>query len=221
MQRDVVQSEQKPITVLIADDHPISRAGIRAILGKAPDIRVVGEADNGFQTEKLATKLRPNILLLDFVMSGATLMQLEKLIHANSPETITLILTTEDRDSYLSNMIDAGAAGFLSKTEPEEKLILAIRRVMTGKILFTKEQFARADRWRKKAGGRWKNMTRREKQTLLLIVQGIDNKGIAKALGITVKTVSYHVSNILKKLDAKSRHEAIAWANKYLPDNLE
>lgn len=92
---------------------------------------------------------------------------------------------------------------------------------MSGETLFTEEQFARATRWKIEAGEKWESLSYREKQILGLIVQGIDNKEIAKVMGVTVKTASYHVSNILKKLDVKSRSKATAWAHKYLPEDLE
>jgi DNA-binding NarL/FixJ family response regulator len=207
------------ITVLLADDHPTTRAGIRAILNETSDIQVTGEAENGFQVEKMVGELHPNILLLDLVMPGPTPAQLEKSIRANFPATITLVLTAHDRDAYLASMMDAGATGFLSKTET--RLISAIHSAANGDNLFTEEQFARANHWQQKAGEKWKDLTNRERQILHLLVEGCDNKCIAEALGITVKTAAYHVTNILKKIDEKSRHEAIAWTHKYLPDNLE
>jgi DNA-binding NarL/FixJ family response regulator len=219
--KEEMASIQKPITVLLADDHPTTRAGIRAILSESPDIRVIGEAENGFQVEKMVAELRPNILLLDLIMPGPTPAQLEKWVRIHFPETITLVLTAHDRDAYLASMMDAGVAGFLSKTETGERLISAIRRAASGTHLFTEEQFDRAARWRREAGRRWESLTNREKQILKLIVQGIDNKEIATRLNVTVKTASYHASNILRKLDVKSRHEAIAWAHKYLTEDLE
>lgn len=210
-----------PITVLIADDHPTTRAGLCAILNNSSDIKVVGEADDGFQVEKMVAELRPNILLLDLVMPGPTPAQLEKRVRTNYPETITLVLTAHDRDAYLAGMMDAGAAGFLSKAETGERLVSAIRRAVHGDNIFTEEQLARATHWRDMAGSKWENLTKREHEIIQLIVTGCDNKQIAENLGITVKTISFHVSNILKKLDVNSRHEAIAWVHKYLPENME
>ena len=169
----------------------------------------------------MAAELHPNILLLELIMPGLTPRQLEKWVREIYPETITLVLTAHDRDAYLVAMMDAGAAGFLSKTETGERITSAIRRAMSGENLFTKEQFDRATRWRREAGEKWANLTNREKQILKLVVQGMDNKEIAKALDVRIKTTSYHISSILKKLDVKSRHEAIAWTHKYLPEDLE
>ena len=213
--------DQNIITVLLADDHPATRAGIRTILSGTPDIQVIGEAEDGFQVEKMIAELHPNILLLDLVMPGPTPSQLEKQVRINYPETTTLVLTSHDRDAYLASMMDAGAVGFLSKTETGERLISAIRHAISGTSLFTEEQFERALRWRHEAGEKWENLTNRERQTLRLIVEGCDNKCIAEALGVVVKTAAFHVTNVLKKLDVKSRHEATVWAHRYLPHNLE
>lgn len=213
---------QNMISVLLADDHPTTRAGIRTILHETTDIQVVGEVENGFQVQEMVAELHPNILLLDLVMPGPTPAQLEKWVRTNFPETVTLVLTAHDRDAYLTSMMDAGVSGFLSKTETGERLIAAIRRATSGTSLFTEEQFQRASRWREVAGEKWSDLTNRERQVLhLLIEEGCDNKCIAEKLGIMIKTAAYHVTNILKKLDVKSRHEAITWAHKYLPDNLE
>lgn len=212
---------QNPITVILADDHPVTRAGIRAILSDTPDIQVVGEAENGFQVQEMVAELRPNILLLDLVMPGPTPAQLEKWVRTNFPETITLVLTAHDRDAYLAGMMDAGVSGFLSKTETGERLISAIRRALSGASLFTEEQFERVLRWKQTAGEKWETLTDRECEIIRLLAEGYDNKKIAQKLDITPKTAAFHVTNILKKLEVKSRHEAIAWVNKYLPDNLE
>jgi len=221
MKKDVLQNVQNQITVLLADDHPTTRAGIRTILHETPDIRVVGEAENGFQVQEMVAELQPKILLLDLVMPGPTPAELEKWVRTNFPETITLILTAHNRDVYLTTMMDAGAVGFLSKTETGEKLILAIRRAAGGSSLYTEEQFQRAMRWRQEAGDKLKDLTRRELQILQLISAGNDNKQISLRLEISTKTTAYHITNILSKLGVNSRHEASTWAYKHLPNNLE
>ncbi len=209
------------ITILLADNHPTTRAGIRTILNETPDIQVIGEAEDEWQLRKMIAELRPNILLLDLVILGPAPAHIENWIRTSFPETITLVLTASDRDADLATMMDAGIKGFLSKTETGETLISAIRQAISGNNLFTEEQFVRANRWRQEIGRKLDSLTKRERQVIDLIVEGYDNKSIAQKLGVTIRTVGYHVTNILKKLDVKSRHEAIAWAHKCLPDNLE
>ena len=209
------------ITLLLVDDHPIAREGVRHILENAPDIQVVGEAENGDEAMKLVSQLRPKILLLDLVMPGTPAREVEKWVRENYPKTITLVLTAHDRDHYLADMMEAGAAGYLAKTERAENLIAAIRRAAGGESLFTHEQFTRVKKWRQEAGGKWEKLTEREREVLSLMEQGLSNKVIARQLNITPKTVAYHVSAIFGRLDVESRHEAVAWYRKYFPQDLE
>lgn len=210
----------EPISLLLADDHPVTRAGIRAILNEAPDIQVVGEAQNGQEAQELTAKFHPRILLLDLQMPGPRPAEIEKWVRAHSPETITLVLTAHDRDAYLASMMEAGAAGFLTKGEPAERLIAAIRRAAQGEILFNAEQLARTRQWRESAGKKWESLTERERQVLQLLAQGSDNATIAEILCVTPKTIAYHVANILKKLGVVSRQEATAWLHTHLPEDL-
>lgn len=209
------------ITLVLADDHAVIRAGIRAILSQAPDLEIVGEAENGDEVQELVAKLRPRILLLDLKMPGPHPAEIEKWVRTNYPDTVTLVLTAHDRDSYLTKMIDAGASGLIDKNESGERLVGAIRRAATGEILFDSGQLDRARQWRASAGKKWESLTAREREILRLLVQGFDNAHIAKLLTVTSKTVAYHVTNILEKLEVSSRQEAVAWVHKYLPEGLE
>ncbi len=216
-----MQTGPKTITVLLADDHPVAREGVRSILAKAPDIQIVGEAENGDGIKDLIPKLRPNILLLDLKMPGTSPFEVEKWVRESYPETITLVLTAHDRDVYLAGMMDAGIAGYLSKTERAENLIAAIRRAASGESLFTHEQFIRAKKWRQEVGEKWEKLTKREREVLSLMEKGLSKRAIAQELGVTVKTVAYHASAIFDRLDVESRHEAVAWYQKYFPKDLE
>lgn len=209
------------ISVLIVDDHPPIRAGFRAMLEGTSDIYVVGEAENGEEAEKLLKELRPKVVLLDLKMPGFSATTFEKWARENYPETVTLVLTAHDRDFYLAEMMDAGAAGYLGKNESAENLIAAIRRAAHGDVLFTVEQIDRARKWRHQAGEKWEKLTEREREVLLLMGQGLSNKAIAKQLGVTIKTVAYHISAIFDRLDVESRYEAVAWYQEHFPKDLE
>lgn len=211
----------EPIHLLIADDHPVTRAGIRAILEDTPDIQVVGEARNGQEVQALVEKLHPRILLLDLKMPDSQPIEIERWVRTHSPETMTLVLTAHDRDAYLAGMMEAGATGFLAKDAPANRLIAAIRQAANGEILFDNTQLARVCRWREVVGKKWESLTEREQQVLQLLTQGLDNKTIAKTLCVTPKTVAYHITNILSKLDVASRQEAVAWVHTHLPGELE
>ena len=209
------------ITILIADDHPIIRAGIRALIEHNPDMKVVGEAQDGDDTRRQVAQLHPQVLLLDLRMPGMSAAELEKWVRTHYPSTITLVLTAHDRDAYLASMMDAGVAGFLEKNVPDSQLIHAIRRAVRGDILFSNEQFNRVRKWREQEGAQWKSLTRREREVLSLLAQGLDNVKISDALHISIKTTAYHITHILQKLQVSSRQEAIVWFNKNIPDDLE
>ncbi len=212
---------KKMITLVIADDHPITRTGIREILSKTDDIQIVGEAQDGFEAQKLVEQLLPQVLLLDLKMPGPRPAEIEKWVRTHHPQTNTLVLTAHDRDIYLASMIDAGAAGYLKKNETSDRLISAIRRVAGGNTLFTYDQLSRARRWREGVGKKWKELTPREREILLILAQGFDNVRIANMLNITAKTVAFHITNILGKLELNSRQEVMAWVQKNLSDDFE
>ena len=201
----------KIITILIADDHEMTRKGIRKFLSHASDMKVVGEASNEDQIKQLVEKLHPRILLLDLVMPNFSPSQCERWIRNNYPETITLVLTAHDRDAYLSGMMDAGAAGYLDKKLHVGQLISAIRHAAHGETVFTKEQFERARRWREDVIAKWESLSEREREILQHLTEGEENKTIGQLLGITVNTVEKHLENIYKKLGVNSRTEAIHW----------
>jgi len=203
--------ELSMITVLIVDDHPPTRAGIRAMIEQAPDIHVVGEADNNDEAQRLLCELRPKIVLLDLIMPDFSPSNFERWARENYPETITLVLTAHDRDAYLASMIDAGAAGYLDKKLRAEQLISAIRHAADGETYFSDEQLIRVQKWKHEVIEKWENLTSREQELLNRLAKGESNKTIAKSLNITLKTVEFHMTSILKKLNMNSRDEVIVW----------
>ena len=206
------------ITLVFADDYAVTRAGIRALLGAAPDIQILGEADNGEDVKELVLQLRPQILLLDLKMPGPSAAQIEKWVRTHCPETCTLVLTAHDHDAYLTAMLDAGAVGYIGKNESAERLIGAIRRAAEGEILFDFDQINRAQEWRKAAGDKWASLSERERQILVQLAQGLDRAAISASLQIVPKTVEFHITHILKKLGVKSYMEAVLWMDRYFPD---
>ncbi|MEZ0395673.1 MAG: response regulator transcription factor [Anaerolineales bacterium] len=209
-----MSATEEKITVLLADDHPVTREGIRKILEQTPDICVVGEAKDGIETEKLVSELRPRVLILDLIMPGPRPSEIEKWVRENYPETITLILTAHDRDAYLAQMMDAGAAGYLSKNESGERLINAIRCVAKGASIFDEQQLARARRWKNEIEPKLKSLTQREREILCLIAEGRGNKEIAHTFRIAPRTVEKHLASIYEKLAVKSKTEAALWWEK-------
>lgn len=209
------------ITILIADDQPIARAGIRQLLSKAKDFEIVGEARDGFETLKRVSQLRPRVLLLDIKMPGPRSFEIEKWIRENFPETVTLVLTSHDHDAYLASMIDAGAVGYLTKEESANRLINAIRQAAIGITYFNEEQIDRMQRWKHEVKEKWEKLSIREREVLRILKLGKDNKTIAESLSVSIKTVEFHMTNILKKLTLNSRDEAIVWMHENSVGDLD
>lgn len=207
-----MSATSETIRVLIADNHPVMCVGIRTVLEGAPDIEVVGEAQDDVEAKHLLARLHPDILLLGLVLSDQRPFEVGKWVRTNYPQTIVLIQTAHDRDCFLAEAIEVGAAGFLTKEETAQQLIEAIRRATQGEALITGVQLARIRVWYKEVGERWESLTERERQVLALAGRGQGTNQIAETLTIEVSTVETHLGNILGKLGTVSRAEAIAWA---------
>jgi DNA-binding NarL/FixJ family response regulator len=203
------------IRVLIADDHAVARAGIRAALEKAPDIQIVGEAQDGAEVRQLVTELRPDVLLLDLRMPDLQPSKLEAWVRQRYPEIATLVLTAHDWDAYLTAMIEAGVAGYLIKSERLDQLVESIRCAARGEVFITERQLARAYQWRIEVGERWGKLTQRERQVLRLMADGLDNATIAEELDVSANTVRCHVGHIYSKLKVANRAEVIALVSKH------
>jgi DNA-binding NarL/FixJ family response regulator len=132
-------------------------------------------------------------------------------VRTNYPETITLVLTAHDRDSYLTGMMEAGAVGYLDKKLRAGQLVSAIRRAARGEFLFDRKQIERARRWRDEISKKWESLSDREREVLQMLTEGAENKAIAVALGISINTVEKHLHSIYKKLEVSSRVEASTW----------
>ncbi len=206
-----MESATLPITVIIADDHEVTRLGLRGLLQAAPDIELVGEAADGDEAQQLIFQLKPRVAVLDLVMPGTSPVDIALWAAQYHSETAVLVLTAHDRDYYLSQMLDAGAAGYLDKNERGEALLEAIRRAACGQILFTQEQRRRAKDWCENVRVVWETLTPREREVLRLLKEGLSNREIAEHLHIVEKTVEKHVGEILDKLGVASRTEAVLW----------
>lgn len=216
----MVKKIKKKIRIVFADDEPLARAGIRGLLSQAEDFKIIGEAQDGFEAQQIVPLLRPDILLLDYQMPGPGAYMLEKWVRENYPETTVLVLTAHNQDAYLAKVMESGAAGFLLKNEKADQLLNAIRRAATGTVGYTVEQITRVRKWKQEVAGKWESLSPREQEVLRQVVMGKENKAIADSLEIALKTVEFHITNILKKLHLKSRDEAIIWMLNHRPDHL-
>lgn len=202
------------ITVIIADDEAVAREGVLKMLATAPDIEVIGVAEDGEAAQELVAQVHPQVLVLDLVMPGPRPAEIALWANECYPEIAVLVLTAHDRDYYVAQMLDAGAAGYLDKGTRAQQLVEAIRVAAAGQTLFTQEQQQRARAWRREVLALWETLTLREQEVLGLICQGQSNQEIAQTLVISVHTVETHVGNLLGKLGVASRAEAVVWATK-------
>lgn len=200
----------KNITVLLAEDHMIVREGLRNLLAPERDIEVVGEADNGRQAIKMALKLRPDVIVLDIAMPLLNGLEATRQIRQAVPDTKVLILSAHSDDAYVETVMTLGAAGYLIKQTSAHFLCEAIREVQKGNTYFSPVVLKRFNKRRRDSLGRngqakakGIRLTAREREVLQLIAEGKANKQAAAELGISIKTVEKHRTNLMQKLDIR------------------
>jgi two-component system, NarL family, response regulator LiaR len=200
------------ISVLIADDHPFVRHGLRTYLETLDDLEVVGEASDGAEAVELAGRLLPEVVLMDLVMPELDGVEATRAIRAASPATKVIVLTSFDADEKVFPAIKAGAAGYLLKDVHPAELADAVRKASRGEALLAPSVAARL--MQEVSGERPPDagLTERELEVLRLIARGMSNKLIAHELVVSEKTVKTHVSNILAKLHLADRTQAALYA---------
>jgi DNA-binding NarL/FixJ family response regulator len=204
----------KPIRVLIADDHPIVRDGISNELARHPDIEVVGQASDGDETMELAGEVSPDVILLDINMPGrrATEIIHEVSVSPNPPRV--LVISAFGDVEYVLAMLKAGAQGYLLKDEEPSVIADGIRTVYQGETCLSPTvttSFVSAT-LHDKTRVAYSQLTNREREVLNLVANGNDNEAISEELSITLGTVKNHISSIYEKLGLGSRAEVVAWA---------
>jgi DNA-binding NarL/FixJ family response regulator len=207
------------LRLLIADDHEIVRKGLRSILETAHDCEVVGEAVDGRQAVTMAKELTPDIVVLDLAMPSLNGLEATRQILKNRPQTKVVILTMHETDPLIRQVLDAGARGYILKTDAGRDLVSAVEALRRNKTFFTsrvaqmildgflKGEPRPADN--QPAGGR---LTARQREIVQLLAEGKSSKEVAVALGLSVKTAETHRANIMRKLDCHSVSEVVRYA---------
>jgi len=206
-----------PIRILLADDHRFFRDGVRALLETMADFVVVGEATNGEEAVEKAAQHAPDVVLMDLQMPGLNGVEATRRILRTRPQTgIILVTMFEDTDSVLAAM-RAGARGYILKDADEDVLLRSIRAVAKGEALFGPAVAKRLLDFISNVSPSapktaFPELTDREREVLALLAEGLSNQEVAERVGCSLKTARNHVSNILSKLHAADRNEAIARA---------
>ena len=203
------------IRIMIADDHPVVREGLSAMLSREEDIRVVGEAENGVQAVSKARELRPDIVLMDLRMPELDGVEAMRQIGDHDPNIKFIVLTTYDNDEYIFRGIEAGARAYLLKDAPRQELFKAIRGVYKGESLIQPavagkvlDRFAQLSRQTQVPEA----LSERELEVIKLMARGSANKEIAAELFISESTVKSHIASIFQKLEVNDRTGAVTQA---------
>ncbi len=204
------------ISLVIIDDHQVVREGLRVLLERQPDFTVVGEAGTGLQVVDLVDRLRPTVLLLDLTLPGLNGLDVLRQVRERTPTTHVLILSMHANETYVTEALHSGAAGYCLKTAGADALIAAVRAVAAGKHYLSPsiserviEAYAQQVNPLRDA---YETLTTREREVLHLAAEGHSNVGIAARLGISPRTVEAHRANLMRKLNIQSHAELVRYA---------
>ncbi|MFC7620058.1 response regulator [Microlunatus sp. GCM10028923] len=201
-----------PIRVVVADDHPVVRDGLIALLETLPGMSVVAEAGDGLEAVAAAAEHRPDVIVMDLRMPGLDGVSATRQILAARPGIAVLVLTMFDEDRLIADAVAAGARGYLLKGANQADIERAIRTVAAGGVIFDGSVAAKLLPRMTAAGPSLPELTRREREVLDLIARGLSNSVIADRLSLAPKTIGNHISAIFLKIGVSTRAEAIVRA---------
>ncbi len=201
------------VRVLLADDHPIVREGIRRLLEKAPDLLVVGEVSDGADALRQAKELAPDVLILDMEMPTLTGVEVAQQLRAEGASVRVLALSAYDDTQYIFGVLESGAAGYLLKDEAPEAIVKAVRGIARGEEGWLSRRVTEKVMRRAKVEEAAPcPLTQRELEVLYWAAKGLTATGIAEKLSISERTAGFHMENVLRKLEVSSRTEAVVEA---------
>ncbi|OGP73876.1 MAG: DNA-binding response regulator [Deltaproteobacteria bacterium RBG_16_49_23] len=204
--------------IVIAEDHTILREGLKALLSSSPEFDIVGEAGDGREAIRCVEKYKPDLILTDLSMPRMNGMEAIGEIKKRSPKTKILALTIHKAEEYILTTLKAGADGYLLKDSTHAELVMAVKKVLSGKHFISPEISEKViegyleGRKALKTQTPWETLTHREREILKLIAEGFKNKEIADDLCISVKTVEKHRSNLMEKLNLHNVQALTAFA---------
>ena len=202
----------KPIRVMIVDDHAVVRSGLIAFLSSYDDLEMAGAVRSGEEAIQLCEEIRPDVILMDLIMPDMDGATVTKTIRQKYPKIQVIILTSFKDESLVQKAIRAGAIGYLLKDVQADEIAEAIRLSYAGQSILSPEATRALMHAATQQGPLGYNLSDREREVLALMVKGFNNIEIAKHLVVSLSTIKHHVSHILSKLDATNRAEAVALA---------
>jgi two-component system response regulator NreC len=212
------------VTVLLVDDHPIVRQGLRNLLDSMPDFKVIGEAGDGLQALEMIEKTLPQVLVIDVVMPGLTGIEVTQRVKHQWPATKVIVLSMQNNEAYVVSALKNGASGYILKDTAPEELVDAIRTVVKGERYLSKPLSERiinayVSKMDQAEVDPYDTLTNREKEVLHLVAEGHTNQEIAERLFISPRTAELHRSNVLNKLGLKNQIDLVRFAIKrgFLP----
>lgn len=204
------------LRVVLADDHAILRAGLRSLIDAEPDMRVVAEADDGYEAVRLVQECQPDVLVMDISMPRCNGLEAMSRLGGSCPAVRVLVLTAFGEAAYLRQMLAAGASGYLLKHAAAETLVESIRAVASGATYLDPRVAGKVVSGFLGQDGsqapRTGNLSEREREVAVDVARGCTNKEIAARLGISVKTVETHKAHLMKKLELRTRAEVVRYA---------
>jgi NarL family two-component system response regulator LiaR len=206
-------SEPKPIRVLIVDDHPIVRVGMEVTLNAFPDIRVVGQANNSEHALALCARFQPDVVLMDLMMPQVNGVEATRRIRSQFPQIQVIVFTSFQEQNLVQEALRAGAIGYLLKDASSQELVTAVRTAVSGKTTLSPDVLdVLIHSITQPSAAKAYDLTERELEVLLQMVEGLTNHEIASNLVVSINTVRHHVRNILMKLDVTNRTAAVRLA---------